>query len=165
MGPTALLPLRKKACWGIFHPKNPTASAGCEPAKLGTKGQHTTEVAFKCFKYWCELVFLKCVKVCMSWNKRNIRNNMHGTTIKNYCNWFYSTLFNGSRCLCNFLSSLLDWILLLTITGRCAVQSAHYQTRTQFTLFNSITPWRHMTHCHNIHALLHGLYHSLFISC
>ena len=29
MGPTALLPLRRKACWGFFRPKNPTASAGC----------------------------------------------------------------------------------------------------------------------------------------
>jgi len=26
MGPTALLPLRRKACWGFFRPKNPTAS-------------------------------------------------------------------------------------------------------------------------------------------
>ena len=40
MGPTALLPLRRKACWGFFRTKNPTASAGCEPANLGTKGQH-----------------------------------------------------------------------------------------------------------------------------
>jgi len=42
MGPTALLPLRRKACWGFFRPKNPTASAGCEPANLGTKSQHAT---------------------------------------------------------------------------------------------------------------------------
>jgi hypothetical protein len=35
MGPTSLLPLRRKACWGIFRPKNPTASSGCEPANLG----------------------------------------------------------------------------------------------------------------------------------
>jgi len=35
MGPTALLPLRRKA-------KNPTALAGFEPANLGTKGQHAT---------------------------------------------------------------------------------------------------------------------------
>jgi hypothetical protein len=42
MGPTALLPLRRKACWGFFRPKNPTASAGCETANLGTKGQHAT---------------------------------------------------------------------------------------------------------------------------
>ena len=27
-------------------------------------------------------MLLKCVKVCMSWNKRNNRNNMHGATIK-----------------------------------------------------------------------------------
>jgi hypothetical protein len=26
----------------IFRPKNPTASAGCKPANLGTKGQHAT---------------------------------------------------------------------------------------------------------------------------
>ena len=42
MGPTALLPLRRKVCWGLFCPKNPTASAGCEPTSLGTKGQHAT---------------------------------------------------------------------------------------------------------------------------
>ena len=42
MGPTALLPLRRKACWGFFALKNPTASAGFEPANLGTKGQHAT---------------------------------------------------------------------------------------------------------------------------
>jgi hypothetical protein len=42
MGPTVLLPLRRKACWGFFCPKNPTASAGCEHANLGTKGQHAT---------------------------------------------------------------------------------------------------------------------------
>jgi hypothetical protein len=42
MGPTALLPLQRKACWGFFHPKNLTALARCEPANLGTKGQHAT---------------------------------------------------------------------------------------------------------------------------
>jgi hypothetical protein len=43
MGPTALLPLRRKACRGFFSPlKNPAASAGFEPADLGTKGQHAT---------------------------------------------------------------------------------------------------------------------------
>jgi len=34
MGPTALLPLRRKACWGFFRPKNPWT--------WGTKGQHAT---------------------------------------------------------------------------------------------------------------------------
>jgi hypothetical protein len=44
MGQTALLPLRRKACWEFFFfaIKNPTASAGFEPANLGTKGQHAT---------------------------------------------------------------------------------------------------------------------------
>jgi hypothetical protein len=43
MGPTALLPSRRKACWGIFFAlKNPMASAGFEPANLGTRGQHAT---------------------------------------------------------------------------------------------------------------------------
>ena len=40
MGPTALLPLRRKARWGFFRLKNPAASAGFEPANLGTEGQH-----------------------------------------------------------------------------------------------------------------------------
>jgi hypothetical protein len=40
MGQTALLPFRRKACWGIFTRKNPTASAGFEPANSGTRGQH-----------------------------------------------------------------------------------------------------------------------------
>ena len=30
----------RKACCGFFRPKNPTASAGIEPAILGTRGQH-----------------------------------------------------------------------------------------------------------------------------
>ena len=42
MRPTGLLPFRRKACWGFFRPKNPTASAGCEPVNLSTKGQHAT---------------------------------------------------------------------------------------------------------------------------
>ena len=42
MRSTALLPLQRKACWGSFRPKNPTASAAFEPANLGIKGQHAT---------------------------------------------------------------------------------------------------------------------------
>jgi hypothetical protein len=37
MGETALLPFRRKARWGFFRPKIPTASAGFEP---GTRGRH-----------------------------------------------------------------------------------------------------------------------------
>ena len=48
MGQTALLPFRRKARWGFFRPeKNPTASAGFEPANLGTEGQHATSRAPK----------------------------------------------------------------------------------------------------------------------
>jgi hypothetical protein len=42
MGQTALLPLRRKACWEFIRPKNPMASAGFGPANLGTRGQHVT---------------------------------------------------------------------------------------------------------------------------
>jgi len=55
MGSTALLPLRRKACWGFFRPKNPTVSAGFEPANLGTKGQHATSRPPKPLK-WLHLI-------------------------------------------------------------------------------------------------------------
>ena len=37
----------------FFRPKNPTASAGCEPANLGTKGQHATSRPPKPLKLMC----------------------------------------------------------------------------------------------------------------
>jgi hypothetical protein len=41
MGQILSLPLRRKACGGFFRcPKNPTTSAGFEPANSGTRGQH-----------------------------------------------------------------------------------------------------------------------------
>jgi hypothetical protein len=42
MRPMALLPLRRKTRSGVFRQKNPTASAGFEPANLGTRGQRLT---------------------------------------------------------------------------------------------------------------------------
>ena len=43
MGPIILLPIWRKACWGILSPfKNPTALAGYKPANLGIRGQHAT---------------------------------------------------------------------------------------------------------------------------
>jgi hypothetical protein len=60
MGPTALLPLRRKACWGFFRPKNPKASAACEPANLGTKGQHATSRPPKPLSYVYMCGRLKC---------------------------------------------------------------------------------------------------------
>jgi hypothetical protein len=44
MEQTALLPLWRKARWGIFRPKNPMASAGFEPANLCTRGQHVNHL-------------------------------------------------------------------------------------------------------------------------
>ena len=41
MGQILLLPLRRKEYWGFSgHPKNPTASAGFEPANSGSSGQY-----------------------------------------------------------------------------------------------------------------------------
>ena len=52
MGPTALLPLRRRRCAeDFFALKNPTASAGFEPANLGTKGQHATPRPPKPLRY------------------------------------------------------------------------------------------------------------------
>jgi hypothetical protein len=75
MGPTALLPLRRKACLGFFRPKNPTASARCEPANFGIKGQHATSRPPKPLDMILQLSvilgrgslrcgFLRCIKSC-----------------------------------------------------------------------------------------------------
>ena len=42
MGPTLYFPSEGRRAEGFFALKNPTASAGFEPANLGTKGQHAT---------------------------------------------------------------------------------------------------------------------------
>ena len=50
MGPIILIPFRRMACSGFLSPfKNPTASAGFEPANLGIRSQHATSA----------LIFLK----------------------------------------------------------------------------------------------------------
>ena len=41
----------KEGMLRFFRPKNPTASAECEPANLGTKGQHTTSRPPKPLEY------------------------------------------------------------------------------------------------------------------
>jgi hypothetical protein len=80
MGPTALLPLWRKACWGFFRPKNPTASAGCEPPELGyhlveiwknskvwIDGKKLTEIVTgkKKIKLWKTL---SCNQACIFWD-------------------------------------------------------------------------------------------------
>jgi hypothetical protein len=77
MGPTALLPLRRKSCWGFFRPKTPTVSVGFEPANLGTKGQHATPTPPKptCTYYWNRISFRSvifllhfwCSPTCSNW--------------------------------------------------------------------------------------------------
>ena len=44
MGQTALLPLRRKACWGFFRPEKSKGFGWVESANLGTKGQHATSI-------------------------------------------------------------------------------------------------------------------------
>ena len=63
MGPTALLPLRRKACWAFFRPKNPTALVGCEPANLGTKGQHATSRPPKPLTHTVAVCWTICVNI------------------------------------------------------------------------------------------------------
>jgi hypothetical protein len=53
MGPTALFPIRRKACWRFFRPKNSAASAGCEPANWVPKANmlpldHRSRLAASC---------------------------------------------------------------------------------------------------------------------
>jgi hypothetical protein len=59
MGPTALLPLRRKAFYGFYHPQNPSSSAGFEHANLGSSDKHanhyTTEGDFESFHPYLNL--------------------------------------------------------------------------------------------------------------
>ena len=65
MGPVAILSLRRKACEDFFHPKNPMASAGFEPANLGTKGQHTTPRPPKP-RHVHYVKFIVCLYICVN---------------------------------------------------------------------------------------------------
>jgi hypothetical protein len=44
MGPMALLPLRRKSCYGFYGLKNASLSAGYEPANLGANGRSQIKV-------------------------------------------------------------------------------------------------------------------------
>ena len=105
MGPMALLPLRRKACWGFFRPKNPTASAGFEPANFGTKGQHATPRPPKPYRYGTvnspapfmfhtPPVFVQ-VETCSSQKiKHSLRLITRGP-FKKYADCFYFSDING----------------------------------------------------------------------
>ena len=75
MGPTALLPLRRKACRGFFRPKNPTASEGFEPANLGTKGQHATPRPPK------PIIMLISYYNTLKWVYRSQLSSLYGRTV------------------------------------------------------------------------------------
>jgi hypothetical protein len=54
----------KEGVLRIFSPKNPTVSAGCKPANLGTKGQHTASRPPKLplQLYYLKLWIIKTIK-------------------------------------------------------------------------------------------------------
>ena len=93
--PKCRLPLRRKAGWGFFSPlKNPTASAGFEPANLGTKGQHATPRPPKPLKviYWIlnSLCSVRCfcldvrLITCICWAKFVTNTAAGGTAYGNF---------------------------------------------------------------------------------
>jgi hypothetical protein len=125
MGQTALLPLRRKACCGFFHPKNP---AGFEPAILGTRGQHanhyTTEAAVTTCNLVCRLLWrMAC------WAERLATSWRMGSGVRRgncseglYCTYVHKRLYGGGdyinhltpelnpstqRCLTRFLLGIL----------------------------------------------------------
>ena len=112
MRPTALLPLRRKACWGFFRPKNPTASAGFEPANLGTKGQHATPRPPKPLVYYYTLINIGII-----WRA----GRANTTPPLFYFNWsFYKIQNLPSRILSTqqqFFFWLLDWTRASKSTG------------------------------------------------
>jgi hypothetical protein len=118
MGPTALHPLRRgeskaflrrKACWGSFRPKNPTASAGCEPANLGTKGQHATSRPPNSL-YTPRLkrhLFITTKNIqSLSWSYNQVRLYLGKPRI------------NVTLCTINITRTVLDWNRASALRGR-----------------------------------------------
>jgi hypothetical protein len=103
MGQTALLPLRRKVCWGSFRLKNPTASAGFEPANLDTKGQHATSRPPKPLVGWLEarIIYIVLVKqmvfglfnMCLHVKPCSIRSAEFSTWTCNVKKLFYLRLW------------------------------------------------------------------------
>ena len=61
MGHIILLPLRRKAYWGFSgRPKNPTASAGFEPANSGSRGQYANHWTTEAVRPLCYLLLSNC---------------------------------------------------------------------------------------------------------
>jgi hypothetical protein len=82
------------------------------------------------FKYWCELVFLNCVKLCISWSKRNNPNNMHGATIKKIS-----------------LAVVVSSLVMPTSHGRLAsARGRHFFFCLNFTVLRISLPATHTEH-------------------
>jgi hypothetical protein len=145
MGQTALLSLRRKACWGFFRPKNPTASARFEPVNLGTRGQHsnhqTTEAAIT------ELVH--CVGYCtiIVQDARSIKCEILCTVSAQQTKLF--------SCLCNHLFSILHHFLCCCMTCYTVDIKINFTAATCVLIFyHDIILW-----------LLCGLYFTCYCLC
>ena len=70
LGQILLHPLQRKACWGFLRPKNPTASAGFEPANLGATRPPKPSYLRVCLPVSCpycklENYFGTCIVTCI----------------------------------------------------------------------------------------------------
>jgi hypothetical protein len=71
-GTDGFTPLQRKACWGFFRPKNPTASACFEPADWGTKGQHATCMTVLCIFFILCFSLYAAQRGCFTWKSRHV---------------------------------------------------------------------------------------------
>ena len=102
MGPTALLDE------DFFALKNPTASAGFEPANLGTKGQHATSRPPKPLSL---VVFLRTVKF-----------NIQKFYVVLALRWVFCTNLRTDK---DFVLYVINWLVFITVVESvyCAVQA------------------------------------------
>jgi hypothetical protein len=107
MGQTALPPFRRKACWGFFLPKNPTASAsGVPEASMLTNRPPKPFYLWKCgFAKPSDNSYAPCILPCM------LRGGLVADTIWPLCgvietkHWFF--LVQGSDiCDKGYISSI-----------------------------------------------------------
>ena len=111
MGPTALLPLRRKACWGFFRLKNPTASAGFEPANLGTRGQHA-------LAHWTHSQLNSIAAICLLTNCTCDKETGRGLQ-----RVLYDSRFDYSACVHHLMHinghTLLLFVIITLWTDTC----------------------------------------------
>jgi len=129
MRPTALLPLRRKACWEFFRPKNPTVSTGFEPANLGTKGQNATPrppkpifdniglYLFLCIITWS--IHTPNIEVLCSNKSFDFISVINQLDAHNFC--FTISLFHASACFEHMCSKHVEpWNKLIVKQKFCA---------------------------------------------